>query len=433
MHWKFAPEFDAAHRAALETGKSLVYVCPPAAWAVLPLLSRLEPGGSGTQLLALVPERELLGSLAQALDRFPRLAPAHALSGLARTERLLRENALRSLVATVPDTMELLARAALKLETVSYVLIGWPEQVRLLGQLEQLDLLLAEAPRAQRLVLTSRESAAEDFLERHAYRAPVVPAAPLPAEPIGPIWYAVTPVEQRTHGLRTVLDLVNPARPLVLDPNQMPLYYEEEPPVPTTSSLDAPAHDWAVILDLPSADLLVWLKSQAKEVAALVSPGQLEYLKLLASPLKPLKLSAAPDRARDLLFTLRQRVRDRLEQGSLSAELLTLEPLFAEYDPALVAAAALSLSSRPPQRDETVPAWVRLRINLGRRDRVRVSDLVGALLNGVRLPKDDVGRVELHDGFALIDVRAPVAEQALRELNGMTLRGKRVSAVVDPR
>ncbi len=430
MHWKFAPAFDASHRAALESGKSLVYVCPPAAWATIPILSRLLPAGSGVALLALVPEQDLAASLGQALERFPGLAPVHWCTGLARTERLLRENCLRSLAATVPDAMELIGRAALKLDTISYVVIGWPENIRALGQLKQLDLLLAEAPGAQRLVLTSRESAAEDFLKRHAHRAPTVPAAPPPAEPLGPVWYGVTPIEQRSHALRTALDLLNPARPLVLDPSQAPSYPDQEPPAPPA---DAPTYDWALVLDLPSAELLAWLKTQAKEIAALVSASQLEYLEVIASPLRPLKLSAAPDRARDLLFTLRQRVRDRLQKGSLSAELLALEPLFSEYDPALVAAAALSLTARPPQRDEAVSAWVRLRVNVGRKDRVKVSDLVGALLNGVRLPKDDVGRVELHEGFALIDIRAPVAEQTLRELNGMTLRGKRVSAVLDPR
>ncbi|GBD31422.1 ATP-dependent RNA helicase DeaD [bacterium HR33] len=430
VHWRFEPVFDAAHRAALETGKSLVYVCPPAAWAIAPLLNRLKPAASGTVLLAVVPERELAISVAQAIERVPELAPAHPCTGLARTERLLRDNSLRSLAATVPDAMELVGRAALKLETISYVLIGWPESMRLLGQLEQLDLLLAEAARAQRLVLTSRESAAADFLERHAHRAPVVQAAPLPAESLGSVWYGIAPLEQRPHALRTALDLVNPIHPLVLDPNRAP---EHPEPVPPPGSAEAVPHDWAVVLDLPSADLLAWLKSQAKDVAILLSAGQVEYLQLIASPLKPLKLSSAPDRARDLLFTLRQRVRDRLEEGPLWAELFTLEALFDEYDPALVAAAALSLSARPPRRDETVSAWVRLRVNVGRRDRIKVSDLVGALLNGVRLPKDDVGRVELHDGFALIDVRAPVAEHALRELNGMTLRGKKVSAVVDPR
>jgi hypothetical protein len=58
---------------------------------------------------------------------------------------------------------------------------------------------------------------------------------------------------------------------------------------------------------------------------------------------------------------------------------------------------------------------------------------VGGLLNGVRLAKDDVGKIDLHDGFALVDVRPAVAEQAVRELSGMTLRGRRVTAAIDRR
>lgn len=429
MSWKFEPVFDAAHRAALESGKTLIYVCPPAAWAVSPLLARLGGSESRPGLVALVPETEMAAALGERLERLTHLGPAHACTGLARTERRLREGSVYSLAVTVPDALELVTRAALKLESVSQLLIGWPESIRTLGQSDQLDTLLSEASRAQRLILTSAESAAPEFLERHAYRAPVMPAACLPAAPLGAVWYAVSPLAQRRAALRAVLDLVNPASPLVWDPDEHPSVPEQES---AAASGEAPAHDWAVALDLPSADLLTWLSSQAKEVAVLVSASQLAYLERLASRRKPLKLTAAPDRARDLLFSLRQRVRDRLEQGQLTAELLALEPLFSEYDPALVAAAALSLSERPPVQDRTVSAWVRVRVNLGRRDQIKVGDLVGALLNGVRLAKDDVGRIELHEGFALVDIRAPVAEHALRELNGMTVRGKRVSAVVDP-
>ena len=61
MSWTFAPTFDAGPRAALGGGKNLVYVCPPAAWAVVPLLQRLEETpepGLATLLLARLKKRE---------------------------------------------------------------------------------------------------------------------------------------------------------------------------------------------------------------------------------------------------------------------------------------------------------------------------------------------------------------------------------------
>jgi ATP-dependent RNA helicase DeaD len=76
---------------------------------------------------------------------------------------------------------------------------------------------------------------------------------------------------------------------------------------------------------------------------------------------------------------------------------------------------------------------VHIHINSGKRDRIRTADVVGALLNAVGLPKDHIGRVDVRDSFSLIEVRAEVAERTLRGLEGVTLRGRAVSARVDRR
>jgi len=58
---------------------------------------------------------------------------------------------------------------------------------------------------------------------------------------------------------------------------------------------------------------------------------------------------------------------------------------------------------------------------------------VGALLNAVGLAKEDIGRIELREGFTLVDVRAEEAERAVRGLTGTTLRGRRIAARLDRR
>jgi ATP-dependent RNA helicase DeaD len=59
---------------------------------------------------------------------------------------------------------------------------------------------------------------------------------------------------------------------------------------------------------------------------------------------------------------------------------------------------------------------------------VRAGDLVGALVNEAGLPRNAIGRIDLRDGFTLIEIRADEAERAQRGLTGISLRGKRVSA-----
>jgi ATP-dependent RNA helicase DeaD len=76
-------------------------------------------------------------------------------------------------------------------------------------------------------------------------------------------------------------------------------------------------------------------------------------------------------------------------------------------------------------------AWVRVFVTAGRKDHARPADLVGALVNGVGLAKDHVGKIEIRDAFSLVEVRADDAERAVRGLTGATIRGKRIAARLD--
>jgi hypothetical protein len=57
--------------------------------------------------------------------------------------------------------------------------------------------------------------------------------------------------------------------------------------------------------------------------------------------------------------------------------------------------------------------------------------LVGALIKEVWLEKAQIGRIDLRESFALVEVAPAVAEQAVRRLGGVTIRGRRVTARVD--
>jgi hypothetical protein len=131
---------------------------------------------------------------------------------------------------------------------------------------------------------------------------------------------------------------------------------------------------------------------------------------------------------------LRRDLRERLDAGPPLPELLALDPLFEEYDPAVVAAALLARGTVPSTATPAdATAWVRVHVNAGRRDQLRPGDLVGALLHAVGLVKEDIGRIELREGFTLVDVRAEEAERAVRGLTGTTLRGRRIVARLDRR
>ncbi|UCF40428.1 MAG: DbpA RNA binding domain-containing protein [Gemmatimonadota bacterium] len=441
MSWTYAPTFDAGHRAALAGGKNLIYVCPPTGWAVVPLLQRLaetpEPG-LGTLLLASEPSDAVeLAALAATIET---LRPVHAVSGLARAGRLLKSGAVRTLVTTPADALQLVSRALLKLEGLPRVGVLWPETHFALGAASTIDTVLAECGGAQRLVVTADEAPLADFLERHARRAPVVGAGRLPAEPGGRVRYAVVDPQRLAWAVRAALDVLNPASALLWDPTPAAGHrwaeYDADPSVRVDAHPGNEPVEWAIATELPSADALTALHEAARNVLVLARPAQLAYLERLTRSCDVLRLPSEADRARDRASSVRAELRDRIEGGELLGGLATLAPLFDEYDPALVAAAALRVGEPATpvrQATEEIPTWAHVHVNAGRRDRIRPGDVVGALLNAVGIPKDAVGRVDVRDSFSLVEVRSEVAAQVLRELSGLTLRGRSVTARIDKR
>jgi hypothetical protein len=438
--WEITPTFDAAHRAALDAGKPLIYVCPPAGWALVPLAERLPATPEGAPLLVLAPDPATVTDIAAALGTVTALHPCHPVHGLARARRMLAHAGLRVVVATPTDALTLARASALPLADLRQLILAWPEQMLALGAGDTLDALLAELGGAQRVIATTDEQdpVVADLLARIAHRAPVAVAARLPQTPGTPsIRWVSTEEERRAITARAVLDVTDPARAVLWEP--LAARQARWTAVAADASVQvtgAPGEErvpLAVAGDLPSPSVLSALAALADTVVVLARPAQVPYLERMAAGPRALRVSDEADVARDRAAALRRRLRERLSDGDLAGELLTLGPLFDEHDPARVAAAALALMEAPAAPVAEEPGWARVWVSAGRKDGLRPGDLVGALVNEVGLPRASVGRIDLRDGFAIVEVRADVAERAVRGLTGIALRGKRVTARPDRR
>jgi hypothetical protein len=433
VSWEYRPAFDAGHRAALQSGKNLVFVCPPAAWAVVPLVRELPPPGiRRTALLVLVPD------VTDALELAGEI-PALPVTGLARAQRLLAAQTSSTLIATPADAMELVRRAALKTESLEHVVVCWPDRHDAAGHMDTLDLLLAESKGAARLVATTDPETDQSFIERHARRAALAIGGRLPDAPCPSVRYVVTAGDRVGWTVRAVLDALNPSSALLWDPTPDPTIRWQALAADLTVTPSAVVPDQpvelAVAARLPSADALVALHAAARNVVVLARPTQVTYLERLAHPLKVMRLASDADRARDAAYRLRAQLRERLAAGGAGGNLMALAPLFDEFDPALVAAAAVGsvASDVPDERSTDVPAWIVVRVNAGRRDRLRPADVVGTLINVVGLPKDHVGLVDIRDTFTLVYVLAEAAERARQGLDGVSIRGRQIAATLDRR
>jgi hypothetical protein len=398
----------------VERSRHVVFVTPPAverAGDVWPLV--------GPNTVVVCADHEQAAQWAAAAP--PQLR-AHAVTGLARSAALLKEGRVGLLAGAAPDLAALVARTALKLDAVETIVLAWPETFS-----DSLDTLLAEAPEARRVVLSWNPGALHDFLERHARRAEIVGSLPLDADgrPLSPVCsarYAVVSATRRDTAVREALDAIRAARPYVWTGGAV---------VPPEGVTDA-----VVCAALPTREELGRLAEIGTPVL-LVTGAQLAYLQSLAA-LTPLALGGATDRAQDRAAALRMRIAGRLEQGEVDAELAVLEPLFDRWDPAEVAAALLAIS-RQPSAASPEPAsppgsgtsWVKLFLTVGKKDGAGAKDLVGALIKEVGLEKGQIGRIEVKETFSLVEVAPAAAEQAVRRLGGISIRGRRVAARLD--
>ncbi len=438
--WEFTAELDAALRAAITGHKNLVYQCVPAWWATFPLFRQLPaPAVDGSPTVLLVPDQA--GADASEVELRPVL-PVHAVHGAPRATRLLEVGAVQALAVTPDALLRLVSQSGVDLASVPRLVLAWPEQHAVVGQSSQLDTILAEAIHAQRIVVTADVSSLGDLLERHARRAPVQRVGDRSGTPAQNVSYAITAHHRLMTSIRDALEILDPATAFVWDP--LPGRdlggHIRDPWVSVGATIDAAPVQLTVAADLPSAEALARLAEKAEEVLVLVRPAQLSYLQQMTERLRAFRVPAVTDGARDRTHRFREDVRQRIhdagEHATLDADLMVLAPLFDEFDPAVVAAAiarGATTTSDVAAPPTDLPAWVRIRVSGGARDRIRTGDLVGALLNAVGVGKKQVGRIEILDGFSLIEVAAEAAPEARSGLDGLVVRGKTLSARFDRR
>lgn len=149
-------------------------------------------------------------------------------------------------------------------------------------------------------------------------------------------------------------------------------------------------------------------------------------------------------------------IRKAIQEGKLDRYRVVVESLSAESDVMDIAAAAVKLTHiaqaggeidevdippvAVPHRDERAGKaprsggkgkrksdlkMVRIYIGSGRKANMRPGDLVGAISNEAGIEGKSIGVIEIADGYSLVEIPEPLADQVIAALRATKIKGKR--------
>ena len=452
-------ESEAKEPTGVTRGQNAVHVMPldwSAAEGVLgALVDRIDAERAETQLLIVTADAESAAAAAAAVVRLvgERAVRVIAATASARAARLLRLAPAQVVVGAPAELAALLQSSALKPASVRGVVFAWLDPILATPEAAPLENLLGELSKeGARVVLAAEVTPAlEVLIERYARRARRAPeSAPAEGEASLNAEFIATAGTGRASALRRLMD--------ALDLPRAVLYARTEEArrdaLGVARALGYPAEavrlhgeggstmggDPLVLVELPTSreELRAMVGTTGRRLYAIVQPSQIASLKGLlgGGTLSPVAIVDAAERARGRDAALRAALRDVLTSADVRREVLALEPLLAEFDGIEIAAAALRMleqhrPARPVHAATHTPPMQKLFINLGEKDGLRAQEIITAVTTEAGIPASQVGKVEVRDTHAIVEVAASVAELVVGKLTGASVRGRRVQARLD--
>jgi ATP-dependent RNA helicase DeaD len=171
-----------------------------------------------------------------------------------------------------------------------------------------------------------------------------------------------------------------------------------------------------------------------------VTPREYRQLRLIEKTAKT-TISKAKLPTRDEVKKAREReLRDEIERviadGAHAGYVSLAESLFAGHSPVDISAAALSLAAgdagtddiEEPDRSDlpSGAGFVRLFLTIGKKDKIKVGDIVKSISTESRIPGKKIGNISLFDTFSFVEVPAYLADRVISSLNDVVMHGRKI-------
>jgi ATP-dependent RNA helicase DeaD len=468
---------EIGERATAHAGRAqnLVYTLPHTTESIAefltPVLSRVDPAAGGTQVVVVTRDAETALTISETILRVsgPAAIEVVPVTSAGRAGRIFKSRPVLAVAGTALELSALVRASLLEVDAVRTLALAWADDILEEGSetVQALEALLGELGDAARIIVTRKMTPAlENLVERYARRARRVGVADtevpqLPADYELPIIKYVTAAgTARGSALRKLLDELDPPSAVIVARDAAAAaeatqvlrtlgYRDDDKSINVTrGEIGGAAVHTVFFYQPPVTPAELQRISQAKpvQVVVIAAPGEVAWLRELASGrLSPLNFQGTERRAHNREEAVRAELRAVLSRGLPAREVISLEPLLREFDGTELAAAALHLLERERaqrrQADATqLPAarprpsdgaatrggMTRLFITVGTRDGVKVGDLMGVIAGEGGIPGDRVGKIDLRESHALVEVAESDAASVIQRVNGSMIRGRRV-------
>ena len=452
-------------------------------------LERVDPAVADAQVLIITADADAATMVAGVAANLgaARGVVVVPVTSARRAARLLGERGAHIVVGPPEEILALIQSSTLKLDTLRMVVLAWVDEVLGADGSPALEAIMSEIPKgsARSMIVSQLGPEAQNLAERYVRRG-LRSAEKLPEDAGAPLPIQYLPVSAvgRSSALRRLLDELDPARAVVwvrspesADEARRALvelgYGASDAAVRVVHGGELGDAGLVILYDVPASrqELRETLDTAAAvpQIVVLAQPRQMSLVRSLAGgSVASLTLAGPGTEARRREESVRAELRAALESGLAARELLALEPLLESFDGIEIAAAALRLLeqerakkgkrtkvaatpedvevsvafpplSAPPsrpsaprgpreERGHASGSGTRIFLTVGERDGIRPGDLVGAIAATAGITGDNIGKIELRDTHALVEIVGADAARVAERITGANIKGKRVVA-----
>lgn len=166
-----------------------------------------------------------------------------------------------------------------------------------------------------------------------------------------------------------------------------------------------------------------------------VTPREYRHLRLIEKTAKTsidrMKLPSAKEVLKARRKSILRNIVEIIKDSRHTAYLEAVKNLSEAYSFGDIAAAALYAAygdvKEPPVEDiGERPGMVRLFMTIGRKDNIKVADIVKSIASEANIPFSKIGNIRVLDKFTFVEVPGELADMVVRSVDDMIMKGKRV-------